>query len=80
MTRHLLRSALGDSAHVLVVGSGSGEEAVGLAAEEPGWRVTGVDPSPDMTRIARHRLANANLTDRVALHTGLLQDLPEEAP
>jgi tRNA (cmo5U34)-methyltransferase len=80
MARHLLRSFLGESARVLVSGSGTGAEIVNLGRHNPGWRLTGVDPSPDMGGIASERIARHGLADRVEFHTGLVRDLPPPTP
>jgi len=76
LARHLLRASLGEGAHVLVAGSGTGEELVNLGRHNPGWRLTGVDPSPDMVAIASERVARHGLSDRVELRTGFVGDLP----
>jgi tRNA (cmo5U34)-methyltransferase len=76
LARHLLRASLSDGARVLVAGSGTGEELVNLGRHNPGWRLTGVDPSPDMGRIAQERVVRHGLADRVELRTGFVGDLP----
>jgi len=76
LARHLLRVFLGDGARALVAGSGTGEELVNLGRHNPGWHLTGVDPSPDMGAIARERVARHGIADRVELRTGLVGDLP----
>ncbi len=75
MAGALLRLDLREDARVLVVGSGTGAEIVGLGAEEPGWSFTGVDPSGDMTAIARRRVADAGLAGRADLRVGYAHDL-----
>jgi tRNA (cmo5U34)-methyltransferase len=75
MAGTLLRLDLRKDARVLVVGSGTGAEIVGLGTEEPGWTFTGVDPSEDMTSIARQRIAEAGLAERADLRVGYVHDL-----
>lgn len=76
MVHALFRERLGARAHVLVVGAGSGSELVTFAGAEPGWQLTGVEPSSQMGRIARGKLEAAGLEDRVALHHGYTDGLP----
>lgn len=73
----LLRVALGEQARLLIVGAGTGTEILGLGEHNLEWRFAGVDPSPDMLAVARRRVAMRGLSDRVALHTGRTQDLPD---
>lgn len=42
--------------NVLVVGCGTGNELLSLSKYKDSWNVTGVDPSPDMVKIAREKL------------------------
>ena len=57
----LLGGRVGPSPRVLVVGAGTGIELVTFKAAEPGWRLTGVDPSRQMIEIARHRIREAGM-------------------
>ncbi|PTL81566.1 class I SAM-dependent methyltransferase [Vitiosangium sp. GDMCC 1.1324] len=67
-----------DTASVLSVGVGTGLELLPYVKQgAPGWRFTGVDPSPDMLAVARTRLATAGLLERTHLHVGTLDSLPE---
>ena len=49
----LLGGRVGPGPRVLVVGAGTGIELVTFKAAEPGWRLTGIDPSRQMIEIAR---------------------------
>jgi tRNA (cmo5U34)-methyltransferase len=80
LARHLLRSLLGERARVLVVGSGTGAELMNLGRHNPGWRLVGVDPSPDMVEVSARRVAESGIGGRVELRTGLVQDLPLAPP
>lgn len=73
MAMLLLAEAAPTAAHVLVVGAGGGMEIVSLAAAQPGWRFTGVDPSAAMLDLARQ--AVAPVADRVRLVTGLVDQV-----
>lgn len=74
MTLLLLAEQAPAAAHVLVVGAGGGLELAALATGQPGWRFTGVDPSPAMLDLARQAVAAA--ADRIQLLTGLIDQVP----
>lgn len=42
--------------NVLVVGCGTGNELLSLSKYKNNWSITGVDPSPDMVKIAKEKL------------------------
>ena len=73
-----LRQGVGEEAQALVVGSGPGMELAHFGALEPGWRLTGVDPSAQMVALAREKVRANGLADRVTLVHGLVDDLPAE--
>lgn len=74
--RFLLESALPEKGKVLVVGAGTGQEVVSYAKANPGWIVTGVDPTPAMLALAAQRVESEGLAERVRLHNGYVRDLP----
>lgn len=76
----LLTNELGAEARLLVVGAGTGEEIIRLAADHPGWRLVGEDPSAAMLAVAREKVFNAGLSDRVVLVEGSLDDVPADDP
>lgn len=78
LTVSLLRAELGAKARVLCVGAGTGEEIVRLGAASPGWRLVGVDPSPEMLATAERRVAAAGLAARVDLRAAYAHELPAE--
>src|SRR5574338_633808 len=41
------------------------------------WRITGVDPSEEMIKLSRAKVIEHNLNDRVLLHHGFVDSLPE---
>jgi tRNA (cmo5U34)-methyltransferase len=71
-----LKMRLPENAHLLIVGAGSGKEIVTFAQAMPGWTFTGVDPSKQMLDVARQKIMENNLSDRVTLHQGVVGDLP----
>jgi len=72
----LLRLDLEQHARLLVVGAGTGMEISHLGEDNPGWRFTGVDPSADMLAVARRRMMEGGISERVGLHAGFAQELP----
>ncbi|HUF28749.1 MAG TPA: class I SAM-dependent methyltransferase [Gemmatimonadaceae bacterium] len=80
MVLALLRDRVRRDARVLVTGVGSGSELVTFASAEPGWLLTGVDPSAQMLAITRAKLAQRGVASRVTLHQGVTQELPPAAP
>lgn len=70
----LLGETVPPDGHVLAVGAGGGREVEVLAAHNPGWRFTIVDPSAQMLGMARDRLG-AN--PRFAYVQGIAADAPE---
>jgi tRNA (cmo5U34)-methyltransferase len=64
---------------LLVVGAGGGAEVERFAAENPGWRLTGVDPSSQMLEMAQIKTDRLGLQERVTLLPGTIDVLPNEA-
>ena len=71
----MLRRSLGETANVLVVGSGTGMELTTFASRMPRWTFTGVDPSEQMIQLAQARLETEHLGERVHLHRGTVETL-----
>jgi tRNA (cmo5U34)-methyltransferase len=78
MARALLSPRLGAAARLLVVGAGGGMELVTLAPASLDWRLTAVDPSPNMLKLARERAEQAGYTAQIVFHHGHVHDLPAE--
>jgi tRNA (cmo5U34)-methyltransferase len=71
----LLAEGTGTEVEVLVLGAGGGLELRTLAAAQPGWRFTGVDPSAPMLALAREAVG-AEMA-RMTLVEGVIDDAPE---
>jgi tRNA (cmo5U34)-methyltransferase len=77
----MLAATLGPSraARVLVVGAGgTAQEIIAMAALEPDWRFTAVDPSVPMLEAATQHLQANNLLHRTEVHLGHVEDLPAD--
>ena len=61
-----------------MVGCGTGIELATFGTAKPRWRITGVDPSDQMIRLAREKLRARGLADRLELLCGYTDDLPAE--
>lgn len=75
----MLAATLGPAraANVLVVGAGgTAQEIIAMAALEPDWRFTAVDPSAPMLDAATQQLQAHELLHRTQLHLGHVDDLP----
>jgi tRNA (cmo5U34)-methyltransferase len=74
MATLLLAERAPEDARVLVLGAGGGLELKTFAQAHPGWAFDGVDPAPDMLRLAEQVLGP--LASRVRLHQGYIDDAP----
>ncbi len=78
----LLGPALGplpEQAHILLVGVGTGPELLALAAHNPSWRFTALDPAEAMLTICRRRADEAQISGRCTFHHGTVDSLPADA-
>ncbi len=64
---------------LLVVGAGGGAEIERFLPDNPGWRLTGVDPSRDMLALAAAKADRLGVGERVTLVRGTVDDLPPDA-
>lgn len=74
MATLLLAEHVPDRGCVLVVGAGGGLELKTFAHARPGWTFEGVDPSPEMIRLAERTLGP--LVSRVRFHEGIIDAAP----
>ena len=72
--------ALDEGARILVVGAGTCTEVLTLADFDPTWTFVAVEPSAAMVEVARERMAEAGLSDRVTFHVGTLDTLEDQGP
>ena len=63
---------------VLDVATGTGDLAIEIARTRPGATVIGLDPSSGMLGVAREKVANRGLADRIELVLGDAQALPQQ--
>jgi cyclopropane fatty-acyl-phospholipid synthase-like methyltransferase len=66
--------------HVLDLGCGPGDIPIRFVRALPGCRITGVDASPAMIRLAEEAVRAAGLTDRIALCCERVQSLQPAEP
>lgn len=75
MVQSFLRANVNDSAKVLVIGAGGGNEIVTFGTANPTWTFAGVDPSEAMLEVAMQKAKNAGIEDRVSIHTGIIEQI-----
>lgn len=71
----LIAEAAPADGRILVLGAGGGLEMRAFATAQPGWRLTGVDPSAAMLDVARQTLGD--LVGRAELIDGTVAAAPE---
>ncbi|WP_426620294.1 class I SAM-dependent methyltransferase [Pseudomonas rustica] len=77
----MLAASLGQSrpAKILVVGAGgTAQEIIAMAALEPDWHFTAVDPSEPMLDAAVQQLQANDFLHRTEVHLGEINDLPAD--
>ena len=67
----------GGHGRVLVVGAGTGTDAINLCRSHPGLSVAGCDPSAEMLAVAKRKIAEEGLEDRIDLKQGDVGELPD---
>lgn len=77
MIQSYYRAQFGEkAASLLVVGAGGGNELSAWGPSNSNWTFTGVDPSDEMLKIAKHKAVQLGLESRVRLIQGTIDDLP----
>jgi tRNA (cmo5U34)-methyltransferase len=79
LTGCILRALEQADLQLLVIGAGGGAELAQFLPENPGWRITGVDPSQDMLTLAQAKAERLGLQERTKLVRGTVEDLPAAA-
>lgn len=75
MVQSFLRANVNDSASLLIVGAGGGNELVTFGTENPTWTFTGVDPSEAMLEVALQKAKNEGIEERMSIHTGTIEQI-----
>lgn len=78
LTYCFLRALRRPELNLLVVGAGGGMEIERFLPDNPGWRLTGVDPSQDMLALAQAKADRLSVSERVTLVRGTVDDLPTQ--
>jgi tRNA (cmo5U34)-methyltransferase len=76
LTHCLLRALRRPDLDLLVVGAGGGAEIERFLPDNPGWRLTGVDPSQDMLAVAQAKAERLGVLGQVTLVRGTIEDIP----
>jgi tRNA (cmo5U34)-methyltransferase len=79
LTHCFLRTLEQSELNLLVIGVGGGAEIERFLPDNPGWRLTGVDPSREMLTLAQAKVDELGLHERVTLLRGTVENLPAEA-
>ncbi|WP_019415679.1 class I SAM-dependent methyltransferase [Paenisporosarcina sp. TG20] len=80
MVQSFLRANIKDSANVLVVGAGGGNEIVTFGTANPSWTFAGVDPSEAMLEVALQKAKNEGIEERVSIHVGKIEEIEFTEP
>lgn len=71
----LKAAALPKRAKILVVGAGTGMEIIEFGPLSPDWSFHGVDPSANMLDLARRKIAEKEIGNKINLAQGYVDDL-----
>ena len=75
LTECFLRALGKSELHLLVIGVGGGAEVERFLPRHPGWKITGVDPSPQMLAQAQAKVAAFDLGERATHVQGTVEHL-----
>jgi tRNA (cmo5U34)-methyltransferase len=78
LTYTILRALRKPELDILVVGAGGGAEIERFLPDNPGWRLSGVDPSQDMLDLAAAKADRLGVRDRVKLIRGTVDEAPSD--
>jgi len=79
LSASIVQTQTGGRGRVLVVGAGTGEDSINVCRDNPLLSVVGCDLSGDMLAVARRRVADEGLSDRIKLLESEVGKLPQEA-
>ncbi|MHA6258847.1 class I SAM-dependent methyltransferase [Sporosarcina sp. CAU 1771] len=79
ISQTFLRANLKGDANLLVVGGGGGNELKAFGPTNLGWSFTAVDPSLEMLDVARRKMEQLEMEERVKLIHGTVKDVSEDA-
>ena len=77
LTYYLLKDNLPENAEILVSGIGTGHEAITYAENQLGWRIVGVDPTPEMVKSSKNKIMQLGLENRIKAVEGRVNNLKE---
>lgn len=75
LTECFLRTLGQSNLHLLVIGAGGGAEVERFLPRNPGWKITGIDPSQQMLAQAQAKVTALDLGERVTLVQGTIEHL-----
>jgi len=78
LSHAFLRALRKEELDILVVGAGGGAEIERFLPDNPGWRVSGVDPSQDMLDLAAAKAKRLGVRHRVTLICGTVDEAPAD--
>ena len=73
-----LRRCVGQTAHLLDAGCGTGATLAAFATHQTDWSFVGVDPAEPMLEIARDKISAKGVEQRVMFFQGTVDTLPDE--
>ena len=78
LTTCILEALCPTDLKLLVVGAGGGAEIERFLPRNPGWQLTGVDPSGDMLALAEAKAEKSGVGSRTTLSKGSVDSLPAQ--
>jgi tRNA (cmo5U34)-methyltransferase len=75
MALSILKANIPEKANLLIVGAGSGMELVKFSQGNSQWQMLGIDPSSNMLSIAKNKIDEQGLSERIKLFAGYTHDL-----